>query len=402
MKFDGFTLFPWGMISRSGDRATKLLESIKDCGFNASCFVPETEFETCRKLGLKIYASLEKSTNQERNLAHEKMLFDSASTKEGLRSFMQQLLKDIPEDVTSIYVTDEPGATVFPKIKTLVDCIHEITPWAEAYVNLFPNYAVCGAPNLSQLEAETYEEYLERFAEEVNPDSISLDNYKVNISHNFQIEKDRIDYFNNMLQARAACDKYNLPFQFIACCNQLRNDKALPTLGNLAVQAYTALAAGAKVISWFLFWARGYYLYAPIDDTTGKDIVTPTWYLLREVNRRILPLGELLFPMEYKGMYFTNSEDYKNALPVTVCSPIKHFSSDEDCMLGHYVDTDGKDIILVVNCNPLHPAKIDIDLGNDIKYYNTEYHDWFPPMLTNKRGQSSPIWLEPGCGILIK
>ena len=44
-KFDRFILFPWGMISREGERAAKLLEGIKECGFKASCFVPESEFD---------------------------------------------------------------------------------------------------------------------------------------------------------------------------------------------------------------------------------------------------------------------------------------------------------------------------------------------------------------------
>ena len=138
MKFDRFILFPWGMISRSGERAKKLLTSIKECGFNASCFVPETEFETCRELGLEIYCTLDKNNGHERSLAHEKVLLDPASTEEELRAVMHQALKGIPEDVRAIYLTDEPGAALFPKLKTLVECVHQDAPWAEAYINLFP------------------------------------------------------------------------------------------------------------------------------------------------------------------------------------------------------------------------------------------------------------------------
>ena len=401
-KFDRFILFPWGMISREGERAKKLLEGIKECGFNASCFVPESEFDTCRELGLEIYYTPDREHSAERSTNHEKLLADPNATEEDMRKAMYAILENIPSDVRSIYLNDEPGTTLFPKLGVMTQCVREKAPWVEAYINLFPNYAVCGAPNLSQLEAANYEEYLERFATEVKPDAISLDNYRVIISENFKAKGGRENYFNNMLQAREVCDKYDIPFQFIACCNQLRDWLTIPTFANLAFQAYTALAAGAKVFSWFLYFSRGGYLYAPIDDTTGEDIVTPTWYLLREVNRRILPIGEALFDMEYKGMYFTKPEGLKNARDISECGAIRSFSADEECMVGHFVDKDGRDAVLVVNCSLQNSTRVNIDLGTSLESYSTERIGWFKPLLTNKGGKTSPIWLEPGCGILLR
>ncbi len=108
---------------------------------------------------------------------------------------------------------------------------------------------------MSQLEVETYEEYLERFATEVQPDFISIDNYYVNISDNFKDPKGRISFFSNMVQAREVCDKYDIPFQYVVCCNQLRHWQTIPTHGNLALQGFASLAAGARAISWFfVFW----------------------------------------------------------------------------------------------------------------------------------------------------
>ena len=401
-KFDRFIIFPWGMISRNGETAEKLLESIKECGFNASCFVPESEFDVCRRLGLEIYCTLDGENCAERGLEHEKILLDPQKSEEELRRVMLEALDNIPDDVRAIYLNDEPGASLFKKLGVMTECVREKAPNAEAYINLFPNYAVCGAPNLSQLETETYEEYLDRFATEAKPDSISIDNYKVIISGNFHTEGGREEYFNNLIQARTVCDKYNLPFQFVACCNQLRHYLTIPTLGNLALQGYTALAAGARVLSWFLYFARGQYLFSPIDDTTGEDVKTPTWFLLREVNRRLLPIGEVLFNMEYKGMYFSNAEGLNAARHVSECPAVKELSASEDCMIGHYVDVDGKDVILLVNCNPERSAGLKIDLGHEYESYSVERGGWFKPLLTNTRGASSTMRLEPGCGILLR
>ena len=400
-KFDRFIIFPWGNTWKTGEEAVARLKSIKECGFNASCFVTEDMFDVCRELGLLIYCQPERDLG-DGNTNYRRFINDPNATKEDVLEIVKKALSGLPRDVYSIYIEDEPGAGVFPQLKLYSDCVHEVMPWAEAYFNLFPNYAVCGAPNLSQLETDTYEEYLERFAKEVNPDQISFDNYQVLMSTNFNIGGGRESHFNNLLQARAVCDKYDIPFQFVGCCDQLRTFQTIPTLGNLALQGYTALAAGARVISWFLFVAKECYLYAPIDDTTGKDVLTPSWYLLREVNRRILPSGQELFDMEYKGMYFSNTEGLINARPISECPAIKNFASTVDCMIGHYVDKNGKDVIVVANCNPEKSVKIDVDMGGELELYSTETLSWIKPMLVNKGGKESPMWLEPGCGVLLR
>lgn len=402
-KHDQFIIFPWGNVfTENSEKAVERLKSIKECGFNASCFVPEELFDTCRELGLLIYCQPARAVKEDGSTNYRHFIGNPDATKEDVLKIMQKALSGLPRDVHSIYIEDEPGAGRFPQLKLYSECVHEIMPWAEAYINLFPNYAVCGAPNLSQLETESYEEYLESFAETVKPDAISFDNYQVLISTNFNVSGGRESYFNNLLQARAVCDKYDIPLQTVCCCNQLRYNQTIPTLGNLALQAYTSLAAGARVISWYLFFAINYYLFSPIDDTTGKDVITPSWHLLREVNRRVLPLGQVLFDMEYKGMYYTNPEGLKNARHISECIAIKEFSSDTDCMVGHYVDKNGKNVIIIANCNAEKSTKINVDIGGESEIYSTETLDWIKPMLINRHGQESPMWLEPGSGILIR
>lgn len=402
-KFDRFVIFPWGNVfTENRELAVERLKRIKECGFNASCFVPDTLFDTCRELDLMIYCQPARAVNEDGSTNYRRFIGDPNATKDDVLQIMKRALSGLPRDVRSVYIEDEPGAGLFPRLKLYSECVHEIMPWAEAYFNLFPNYAVCGAPNLSQLETETYEEYLDKFAETVKPDAISFDNYQVLISNNFNIDGGRKSYFNNLLQARAVCDKYDIPLQTVCCCSQLRHNQTIPTLGNLALQAYTSLAAGARVISWYLFFAINYYLFSPIDDTTGKDAVTPSFYLLREVNRRILPLGQELFDMEYKGMYFSNPQGLTNARPISECPAIKDFFSDTDCMVGHYTDKNGRDAILIANCNPEKSTKISVDIGGEAEMFSTEAQSWIKPMLVNRHGQESPMWLEPGGGILIR
>ena len=106
--------------------------------------------------------------------------------------------------------------------------------------------------------------------------------------------------------------------------------------------------------------------------------------------------------MEYKGMYFSNTEGLKNARPISSCPAVRQLSSNVDCMIGHYVDKNGRNVILLVNCDPERSARLSIDLGHEYESFSTERLGWFKPLLTNCKGASSALRLEPGCGILLR
>jgi len=375
------------------------MREMAECGFNASCFISQKQADACRAAGLDMYIFMGDHYN--RNLIP--LAADKTATEEQIRATLNPLLDAIPEDAAAIYILDEPSTREFPNLGTMARCVRERFPDAEPYFNLFPNYAVCGAADISQLGAETYEEYLDAFARIVKPDAISLDNYFTTISMDFTDGGDaRQQYFLNLIQARECCKKYGLPFQHIVNCNQLRPHLVPPSFANLAFQAYTSLAAGAKAIGWFTYIGRGEYLFAPIDDTTGKHIKTDTWYMLREINRRIMPVGNLLFDMEWVDMYFTDYDRIPRAKPISACGAIRSFSSDVPCMIGHFKDTDGEDIFLLVNTSLERSSRIYIDLDGELSVFSHNEGGFAKPLLQNISGAKSPLWLNAGCGIVVK
>ena len=411
--FDRFILFPWGGLNHMGEEAREELQSIADCGFNASCFVTPKEYDICRELGLMIYAvpasdqvfnegSYRNVQTLIAEMNEEGKWFGKEFDEAEVRAVMHEKLKDLPKDVKAVYLNDEPGTSLYPGLKVLADCVRKEAPGVEPYINLFPNYAVCGAPNLSQLEAGTYEEYLDRFAAEVQPDSVSLDNYQVFVSSDFSTPGSQESYFLNLLQAQDTCKKYGLPFQHVICCNQLRHWQTPPSPAKLAFQAYTSLAAGAKVISWFLYFGRGGYLMAPVDDNTGKNVRTPTWYMLREINRQILPLGEALHPMTFLDMYFTHPAGIKGAKSVAECPALQGFESDTPCMIGHFRDTDGGDVRVVVNTSLEKSTRITPAVDGTVLEYAADRGGFAAPILTNRGGSVSPMWLTAGSGAVLK
>jgi len=394
-----FTIYPWNHFSTLSEDPYADMKEIAECGFNASCFISPAQVDACRAAGLDMYIFPGDPYN--RNLVP--IAADKNATEAQIREIMNRLLDSIPEDAAAIYILDEPSTREFRNLEIMARCVRECFPHAEPYFNLFPNYAVCGAEDISQLGAETYEEYLDAFARIVKPDAISLDNYFTTISMDFKHgEKDRQFYFLNLIQARECCTKYNLPFQHVVNCNQLRAHLVPPSFANLAFQAYTSLAAGAKAIGWFTYIGRSEYFFAPIDDTTGTHVKTDTWYMLREINRRILPVGNLLFDMEWVEMYFTNHDRIPRAKFIDECRTIRGFSSDEPCMIGHFRSREGEDVFLVVNTSLERSSRIHMDIGGEIVIFSHNDGRFDKPHLTNASGAKSPLWLNAGCGIVLK
>ena len=411
-----FEIFPWGgMRRRHGERDVEAsLRGIKECGFTASCFIEPKDIPLCRELGLDpivfIYTEREAPAGTHKfwessdgKLNATVLIRDRDITKEQLQSEVKTALSALDDGHCKVYIVDEPGAASFERIRWYADAIKEARPDVEAYVNLFPNYAICGQPDMSQLEAETYEEYLDRYCRILPDIPLSVDNYQIIMGMDNQKEEHQYGYYLNLIQCREACDRYGVELHYVVNSNQLRKYLTPPTMENLMLQAFTVLAAGSRSLSWFTYFAWG-YCYAPVDDNGERDLRTPIWYLLREVNRRALSMGNELYRMQYKGMYFTDTLGISRASGVDSCDKISSFSSDLPCMIGMYED-DGEPVALVVNMSLEHSNRISISFGDGQNtVWNTEYNEYIAPILNpgDNSDEFSPLWLAPGDAVIIR
>ena len=158
-------------------------------------------------------------------------------------------------------------------MRWFADAVREARPDLDLYINLFPNYAVCGKPDMSQLEADTYEEYLDRYCQALPDIPLSVDNYEIIMGMDNQNKGDQFRYYLNLIQCREACDKYGVELHYVVNSNQLRPFLTLPTMDNLMLQAFTVLASGARSLSWFTYFGRNDYCFAPVDDNGERDFV---------------------------------------------------------------------------------------------------------------------------------
>jgi hypothetical protein len=102
----------------------------------------------------------------------------------------------------------------------------------------------------AQLGTETYEEYLRKFIEAVDPSVISFDHYP------FINGYDRPDFFQNLRDVRNAAITSKRPFWNIQQCVKHFDYRAL-TEPEFRFQAMQTLAFGGRGILWYTYWYPG-------------------------------------------------------------------------------------------------------------------------------------------------
>jgi hypothetical protein len=144
------------------------------------------------------------------------------------------------------FIDDEPVAGEFPALSRIVDRIRELDPDHLAYVNLLPDFIP--AENLG---TTSYDEYLERFLIELEPDLLSYDYYPFGTVKGKK--KDRSSYFANLASVRDAALRHDVPFLLIVLAMP-HGPYRDPTEAELAWQVFHALAFGARGVSYFTYW----------------------------------------------------------------------------------------------------------------------------------------------------
>lgn len=390
---DFFPLMPWGKLPPSDtprlDEESGLA-SMAACRFSMSCFVQPDRLRRCEELRLKaiVYPTAGGSTRWERAWRD----LPEQEIRERIRALVEEA--GASEAILGYYLVDEPSVLDFPALAHAVRAVEAFAPGKLAYINLFPDYATLGAPDMSQLGVDSYTEYLERYVAEVRPHFISYDNYCVLHSDDLRIPQRAASYYRNLLEVRRVADKHGLPFWNIVSSNQIRPFTPVPSPANLAFQAYTTLAAGARGLSWFTYYQLGYD-YAPIDAHNHR---TETWRYLQAVNHQMRTLGPLMNRMHSTGVFFTTPPPAEG-LPVLPGRLVETIAADTPMMVGEFVHQDGSDYVMVVNLSLERSAKFTFMASAEINP---------PQIISSEDGRFVPfdvekgLWLVAGQGALIR
>lgn len=387
-----FPILPWDPLHGWDGTANPRhgVESIAECNFTMAGFVKPDDLPLCEQHGLK---ALIFGTADRGPLKREEW---EELSDEQIDAFIRQMVEDAgdSEAILGYYLVDEPGATLFPKLAVGVAAVKRYAPGKLAYINLFPGYATIGAPDTSQLETASFDEYLERFVTEVKPQVVSYDDYMVQYSMDLTEAGRAAQYFRDLLAVREVALEYGLPFWNIVSSNQIRSHTTIPSPANLQLQVYTTLAAGGRGVTWYTYNSRGYG-YAPIDENQNRTV---TWQYLQLVNRQMRTLGPIMNRLRSTGVYFTSPAplDPAPALPGELVQAIE---ADVPVMVGEFVAEDAARYVMAVNLSLEKSAKIALELS-EVYQEGTVISAEDGSELGMEEGNA--CWLVAGQGVLIK
>lgn len=179
------------------------LASLAQCGFNTAAFVRPQHLPEVERLHLKCILAAQDFPIPWRKLSDRQI---EATVKrlvdEGRGS----------PAVAGYFLADEPGEPDFAALGKAVAAVKKLAPGKLAYINLFPDYATLGAPDLSQLGTTSYADYLEQYVRQVHPQFLSYDNYRIPYSLDQKKPAIASDYYTNLLEIRRVAMEHNLPF----------------------------------------------------------------------------------------------------------------------------------------------------------------------------------------------
>jgi hypothetical protein len=400
---DFFPILPWNFLPQPENRgkADRQIEGIAQCGFTVAGFVQPDDLPACERLGLKAIMGPPKVSPSPFARGGWKNLSD-----DDIDRYVRELVESSRHSpaVIGYYIVDEPGAPAFGALGKAVAAVRRHAPGKLAYINLFPGYATIGAPDQSQLGTASFTEYLERFVAEVRPQFISYDNYMVQYSDDLRNAPQTDRYFRDLLEVRRVANKHGLPFWNIVSSNQIRPVTPPPSPANLALQAWTTLAAGGRGVSWYTYLSRGYG-YAPIDAGGAR---TETWDYLRAINRQLQVIGPMMNRLASTGVYFAGPAPIENAptLPgrlvksvVATVSLRQKAVEQVPIMVGEFAGGDG-DYVVFVNLS----LAASVNIKPELVTAGAEMH-----VVSAAEAKPAPLdsatkghWLTPGQGVLVR
>lgn len=192
------------------------------------------------------------------------------------------------------HLVDEPSATAFPAIGSLVAYLRERDPSRLGYINLLPIYASNDQLGTAGGTAAAYTEHLRQFVATVKPALLSYDHYQ------FRHGGTDPNYFLNLALVRAKALEANLPFMNIVQASawgatSLASPVSprVPTPDEMRYLVNTTLAYGGQGIS--------YYVYAYPDHQGGMlkpdGTSTPIHDVLKMENPQFVRIARELQPL---------------------------------------------------------------------------------------------------------
>ncbi len=370
-----FPLMAWDYVN-----SEKVLNDMQECGINLVAFVDPEFLDSCHKYGVRGIVYNEELSG----------LFLSAFDSKKANPIIEELIAKY-NDHPALYgyhLKDEPQTSEFPELAKSIELIKKLAPGKWPYVNLFP----------TQIFGDHYLTHLDQFGCLCQPTAYSYDNY---VEDYFVKDGQKSFFWTNLEQVRNASLKYNLPF-WNCILTAPHWDYSLVTDVNLRIRIFGSLVYGAKGFAFYKFMSAslpilnapdlGNFRGGPLDQFGER---TPTWDLLRNMNRQIQNLGETLLKLRSVEVYHFGS------IPEGSRGVMKHCLLKDvpygEFVAGDFVHEDGSSYVMIVNKSPDKSAPI-MPVFRD----QTKKIKYLSPWKGELEDFNSYFWLAPGQGVLLK
>jgi hypothetical protein len=265
----------------------------------------------------------------------------------------------------------------------VVKALKKFAPDDEAMINLFPTYA-----RDDQLGTNGYEEYIDRFINEVGTQYISFDNY-------MGAGKNNSDFFNNLEIVRKKAIENGIdPMNIILLTKH--NDYANLTYDQVEWQINVSLAYGMKRVSYFTYWLDDTLLNLGWSNSCAdiKGTLYPHYYDVQNISKWLKPLGTELFDKTSVAVYHTSNtttnsssssrlyyESYGDLGEIDAQNFLVGFFDDGSFMITNK-DYEVKSSFTFVDGTWVEePGSPDspfvfIDIDSGLQYFNTDTATW--------------------------
>ena len=297
------------------------LQEAKEAGFTViECrYSKESNLrvlELCAELGLGAFVYDERM----------QLAVDGADGWEDALRAMIRDYRDCPA-LLQWFVKDEPTDAMFSVLGRIAAFMRENDPAHPVYINLLPLVAV--------LPIENYERHVRGFLEAVHPALLSYDHYNLMKrevpsldglieaamspecrARNHWEDKlfaayDRGDYYNNLEIIRTEAARVQIPWMQIILLVEHWDYRWL-TEGEVRWEAFTSLAYGSSMLSYFTYWTPGVAHTEPwsyhhgiieSDGTRGEKYET-----VKQINRELQTLHTALDGAASTGVFHVGPE----------------------------------------------------------------------------------------------
>lgn len=371
-----FPILAWYSILPDWEQTPERYQELRDAGFNISF----SHFRNDEKLEAGLKAA---EGTGVKIMAHSSGIFND--TRNSVNKF-----KNHP-GIAGWFLKDEPNAPGFPEMTALRDRILEADTTHILYLNLFPDYV-----DLDYLGTKTYEDYVQKFVDDVALPFISYDYYPVLENKKGGPDYLRPTFYENMETVARVARRNGLPF-WAFCLSTAHDPYPIPTATHLRAEAFAALAYGAQGLQYFTYWQPGTetwnFHHAPIDET-GKR--TDTYYLIKDLNKEIQALAPVFLGAEIDEVGHTG-----DAIPqgttrfTTLPDGFSLTGTDGPGLLISRFHNGKNKYLMIVNRDIDHAQTITLSRPRGIKQIN-------PDGTASKDSATSKITLAPAGYILYR